>query len=301
MGNTDLLNNLKIEIEDSRNGVGKTPDSVKNTCIYLDEALSKIEDACNILEVENVKVSNLKILPEDSTLFKKLISDLHDKGIILHLNEYIDQISMKIEGHVHDRRNVTQDTYEPREMEEGQNIVIKNINEFREYRSYIKGIINSLEALEVSKQLEKMTVFFQNREITYKNQNINEDVVETEIINKNIKKDVIDKNAILLYGGTIQISNQKIYYKNINSDKTELNIEPAGIRILKYLIERGRGNSDNWSTKKEIADSLNIAFETVSNCFTDIRKVFKITKIELFEEKGKAKDGKFFRINHKIL
>lgn len=46
-------------------------------------------------------------------------------------------------------------------MEEGQNIIIKNINEFREYRRQIKEIT---EIFEFSKQLEKMNVILENRE-----------------------------------------------------------------------------------------------------------------------------------------
>lgn len=57
-------------MEDARNGIGKTVEEVKNICIYFNKTLSSIEDSCNIMEVENVKVSNLKILPEDSIFLK---------------------------------------------------------------------------------------------------------------------------------------------------------------------------------------------------------------------------------------
>lgn len=195
--NSDLLNNLRVEMEDARNGIGKTVEEVKGTCRYFNEALSEIADACNILELEYVKVSNLKILPEHSILFKRLISDLHDKGIIFHRNDLACSIDKKLGGSLNKRSLIIQDTSEPKDLECGRNIVVKDISEFRKYRSYMKEIS---DIFEFSKQLEKMTVILENRERKYNNQNINEDAIEIARANTNtcVEKLTISLNDRLI-------------------------------------------------------------------------------------------------------
>lgn len=153
--NSDLLNNLRAEIQDAQNGIGKTIDEVKNKLKHLDEDLSAIEGGNDVIDVNDLETSDLRILPRYNNLYRKMIIDLYSKNIIFHRNDLISSINKNLGGHIYEGKLVRQDTNDFREMIDGEGVVIKDVNEFRKYRSQIKEMIELADNNEIVIQREE--------------------------------------------------------------------------------------------------------------------------------------------------
>lgn len=147
----DFLTNLKTEIKDANKGIGKTTASIQSYCYAINGVFRSIEDKMDsIINDDSYKISDIHIGAENKKIFESVISDLLDKEIVMHKEDYfLMKYPESVEAEAIKRdRSMMQTTRTIREMMSGKNMVMVDKKKFRSYVNKFKKISEDMQNTE---------------------------------------------------------------------------------------------------------------------------------------------------------